>query len=452
MIIVPQAQGRRYMVMGLGISGLATVQSLRASQADVWAWDDEESLRAQAVTMGAQVCPLEEIGWASLAALVLSPGIPHTHPHPHVSAQKAREANVPIICDLDLLAQAQPQAQYVGVTGTNGKSTTTALIGHLLKTGGQSFQVGGNIGAAALALEPLEKGATYILELSSYQLERVPHLELDIAVLLNIAPDHLARHGGMEGYVAAKKSIFEHGRRKTGFAGIVGMDDPYGRAVYKELKSKYRLFCVSGQTREDICVESGILYDENHPVLDLSGHPVLLGLHNAQNVAAAYAAGKLLGIRQADLIDGIKSFKGLPHRLEIIGECEGVRFVNDSKATNANAVAKALACFDQIYWILGGQAKENGLAGLEAFYPRIRHAFLLGEATERFAATLKGRVDFTNCGTLEKAVREAFGRARRDPGRPVVLLSPACASWDQFRNFEHRGQVFREAFEGLKMT
>ena len=448
MIIISSAQGRRYVVMGLGISGMATVRSLQASQAEVWAWDDREELRAQAISAGIPVRSLENIDWTSLTALVLSPGIPHLYPAPHFSALKAREANIPIICDIDLLAQAQPHARYIGITGTNGKSTTTALIGHLLKTAGQIHQVGGNIGTSALALEPLKEGETYVVELSSYQLERVPHLELDIAILLNITSDHLARHGGVEGYIAAKKSIFE--RAGKNFKGVIGIDDPYCRVIYEELKTKYPIIPVSTHTCQAIYVKGKILYDQGQAVLNLSENSFLPGLHNAQNIAVAYAAGKLAGISRTDLVQGIQTFKGLAHRLELIGQLEGVQFINDSKATNAEAVARALVCFDNIYWILGGQAKEGGLTGLEAFFPRIKHAFLIGEASQEFELFLKGKVPLTSCGTLENATLEAFKKAREDSENPVVLLSPSCASWDQFRNFEHRGQVFREVFQSLE--
>jgi UDP-N-acetylmuramoylalanine--D-glutamate ligase len=449
MITFP-AQGKRYVVMGLGLSGISAAQALIASRAEVWGWDDQEELRDKAIKLDIPVCPLDQIEWSSITALVLSPGIPHLYPEPHVSAHKARQLDIPIICDIDLLAQAQSQARYVGITGTNGKSTTTALIGHILEALNQPFQIGGNIGVPALSLDPLGEGGTYVLELSSYQLERVPHLNLEVGILLNITPDHLKRHGGLEGYIRAKKNLFKQAGRN--FKGIIGVDDPYCRSIYEEIKEKHPMISVSTQGHADICIKDGILWEGKESILSLSDNSALLGEHNAQNIGAAYALAKYWGISQAAFKERLKSFKGLEHRLEYVEAIGGVQFINDSKATNAEAAAKALSCFKNIYWILGGQPKETGLKGLESFFGYVKSAFLIGEASQEFAEVLKGKVSFQICGTLENATRLAFEQARKDKDKPVVLLSPACASWDQFKSFEHRGEVFKKVVEELKLN
>lgn len=460
------------MVMGLGLSGCATVRALRASGALVWAWDDQESLRHTAQEQGAFLCPPEDIPWSSLKALILSPGIPHLFPAPHVAAQKARAADVPIVCDVDLLAQAHPQARYIGITGTNGKSTTTALVGHLLKTAGYSCAIGGNIGVPVLSLDPLDEKGIYVLELSSYHLERVPHLILDRAVLLNIAPDHLSRHGGLAGYVAAKKRIFQAfngtGKEERDFLGVIGVDDGFTQEIYQDLtegqngthlipfsesrslekgfyKQGVHLYQSWWDEKQMRGKEQGGTFCDHGPVFDTL-------VMQPQNVLAAYAVGVSLGIPDALLKKGLSSFQGLPHRLEILGFCEGVLFVNDSKATNTHAAAHALSCFENIYWILGGQAKEEGLGNLESYYPKVRHAFLVGEASLFFSRILEAHnVPFTHAGTIERATQQAFLQAQKEASNdPVVLLSPACASWDQFKNFEERGNVFRRGFETLQ--
>lgn len=456
MIIIPNIEGKNYMVMGLGRSGTSAALSLQASGAKVWAWDDSEQLRQEARAQGIRIQAASDYEWRLMSALVINPGIPHTYPHPHISALKAREVGIPIVCDINFLSFAQPQAQFIGVTGTNGKSTTTALIGHLLKSAEKPFQMGGNIGIAALSLEPFENQSlsTFVLELSSYQLELTPNLQLDRAILLNITPDHLDRHGGMTGYVAAKKNIFRHLKSETNSVALVGIDDEESEAISQELKKQRRVitFSGAGSKSADIYVKDNILCEKEQQVLDLTQITSLKGSHNAQNIAAAYGTGRSLGLTKDVLIEGIRTFQGLPHRLESLGKISGVEFVNDSKATNVEAVVKALACYNHIYWILGGQAKENGLEGLEAFYSRIKHAFLIGEAASLFEKQLHGKVPVTQCDRLEKATNLAFDAAcqNHDQSTKVVLLSPACASWDQFKSFEHRGDVFRALFHQLK--
>ncbi len=450
MIPLPEFAGRTVAVFGLARSGLASARALAASGAEIWAWDDDPGQRAAAAAAGLRLVDLAACDWSGATALVLSPGIPHSHPAPNQAVARARAARCPVIGDIELLLRARPQARFVGVTGTNGKSTTTALIGHLLTVAGRRVEIGGNLGAPALSLAPLEKDGIYLLEMSSYQLELTPSAGFAVAVLLNVTADHLGRHGGFAGYVAAKKRIFAGGR--PGDTAIVGMDDEASRAVAAELRSAggARLVPISSGTTvaSGVYVIDAQLFDASENgarrILDLRAAPALPGAHNWQNAAAAYAAGRALGLDSETIAEGLRSYPGLAHRQELVALIEGVRFVNDSKATNADATGKALACYDAVYWIVGGRPKEGGLAVLEPFYRRVRHAFLIGEAAADFARALEGKVPATVSGTLEAAVAQAHALARRErrPGA-VVLLSPACASFDQFANFEERGETFR---------
>jgi UDP-N-acetylmuramoylalanine--D-glutamate ligase len=361
-----------------------------------------------------------------------------------------------VLGDIELLARACPEARFVAVTGTNGKSTTTALIGHICVSAGRKTEIGGNLGTPALALAPLGSDGIYVLEVSSFQLDLTETAAFDVAVLLNLSPDHLYRHGGMDGYVAAKRRIF---RNQAGDqTAVVGVDDAYSRRLYEEIQREGRQKVVPvsalGKLDAGVGVEDGVLYDAStgtaRRVMDLKAVPRLPGVHNWQNCAAAYAAAKALGIESAAIEDAIFSFPGLPHRQELVGTIEGVRFINDSKATNADAAARALACYDTVYWIAGGRPKEGGITTLGAWFPRIVHAFLIGEAEAEFAATLEGRVPYTRCGHLAAAVRLAAAQARADKREgAVVLLSPACASFDQWENFEARGDGFRRLVAAL---
>jgi UDP-N-acetylmuramoylalanine--D-glutamate ligase len=450
--------GRRYAVLGLGRSGRATVQALRAAKLPVWAWDDNDETRER---LRAEKWPLGNLGYHDLGkaeCLVMSPGIPHTHPVPHPVVRRARDAGCPVIGDGELFARAHPEARCVGITGTNGKSTTTALIGHILAAAGWPCAVGGNLGTPILALEPMPANGLYVLEMSSYQLELTPSLVFAVAVLLNITPDHLERHGGMTGYIAAKTQIFRGEPRNA--VAVVGIDDVHCRKLADEIVAtgQRRLIPISARTPAagGAYVDGGTLFDaldtgEPKPVLTMAEAPALPGEHNAQNAAAAYAVGRVLGLDPAMIAEAIRSFPGLPHRQELIAVVDGVAFVNDSKATNADAAAKALACYDAIFWIAGGRPKEGGLQGLEPYWPRVRHAYLIGEAAEGFAHALDGVLPTTLSGTLGRAVPAAAEAAARcGDARPVVLLSPACASFDQFANFEARGDSFRALVEGLR--
>jgi UDP-N-acetylmuramoylalanine--D-glutamate ligase len=456
MIEVTAFRDQNVAVLGLARSGLAAAEALQRGGARVLAWDDAAGKRAAAAAAGVPIVDLAQTGLGGAAALVLSPGIPHSFPQPHPVAARARAAGAEIIGDIELLVRSRPEARYVGVTGTNGKSTTTALIGHILKEAGRKVAIGGNLGTPALALAPLGADGIYVLELSSYQLELTQSLAADVAVLLNITPDHLDRHGGMDGYIVAKRRIF--GVRRPAQSAVIGMDDAPCRALAAALASAGtpRVIPISAETRAagGVHVEAGWLIDDldgsAKRVLDLAMLTRLPGRHNWQNVAAAYAAARRLGVAEAEIVAALRSFPGLAHRQELIATIDGVRYVNDSKATNADAAAKALACYDDIYWIAGGIAKAGGITALAPLFARIRHAFLIGRATAEFAETLAGHVPFSRCADLAAAVAAACdaATAAAKPGA-VVLLSPACASFDQFADFEARGEVFRRLVAAL---
>jgi len=450
MIPVRAYEGKDVAVVGLARSGLAAAAALAAGGARVHAWDDAGDKRSAAASTGIPVEDPGKIDWPRMAALVLSPGIPHTHPKPHPAAAAAKAAGVPVIGDIELLARSEPEARYVGITGTNGKSTTTALIGHILASSGKRVEVGGNLGTPALTLAPLGKEGIFVLEMSSYQLELTNSLAWDVAVLLNVTPDHLDRHGGMAGYVAAKKRIFA--QQKSPQAAVVGVDDETCRGIADALEKAHRQHVVPISAERavegGVYVVDGVLTDDTGakaaPVMEMRRAPRLPGRHNWQNAAAAFAAARRVGVGVDAAVKGIESFPGLAHRQELVATIGGVRYVNDSKATNADAAAKALACYDAIYWIAGGLAKEGGIVSLKSFFPRIRHAFLIGAAAADFAATLDGAVAHSEAGDLATAVAEASAMAQAESvAGAAVLLSPACASFDQFANFEARGDAFR---------
>jgi UDP-N-acetylmuramoylalanine--D-glutamate ligase len=451
MIDVTCFRNDRVAVLGLARSGLAAAEALQRGGARVLAWDDAPAKRDAAAARGVPVVDLATADLAGVKALVLSPGIPATFPTPHKIAARARSAGIEIIGDIELLALSCRTARYAGITGTNGKSTTTALLGHILKAAGIRVAIGGNLGIAALLLETLGADGVYVLEMSSYQLELTKSLAFDVAVLLNITPDHLDRHGGMDGYIAAKERIFAGQSARQ--AAIIGVDDVICRGIAAKLAAAgHKVVPISAETATPggvYVVEGQLIDDTDHAqrgVLDLAEAERLPGRHNWQNAAAAFAAARALGVAAADAVQGIKSFPGLAHRQELVATIDGVRYINDSKATNADATAKALACYDDICWIAGGVAKEGGIASLASYFPRIRHAFLIGEAAPAFATTLAGKVPSTRSGDLATALRQAHDAARQGG---TVLLSPACASFDQFTDFEARGDAFRRLVEAL---
>ncbi len=459
MIAVSHLSDRKVAVVGLGKSGLAAVNGLTLGGASVWGWDDGETARRQAEELGIEIREPAIDLLRETAALVLSPGIPLTHPEPHPVVALARQAGCPIVGDIELLNRSQPDARFIGITGTNGKSTTTALLGHILAVAGRRVETGGNLGMPALSLGALGEDGIYVLELSSYQLDLLDETVFDIAVLINIAPDHLDRHGGMDGYVSAKRRIFDG--EDFGSVAIVGIDDPHSAALMQDLKrgSARRVIAISAgvPVAGGVYVVDGVLTDdldgEDREVADLTGFATLPGRHNWQNAAAAYAAARTAGLEPAAIVEGLASYPGLAHRMERIGVIDGITYVNDSKATNGDAAARALACYDNAYWIAGGLAKEGGLAAVEPLFGRIRRAFLIGEAMAPFAEALDGKVPAVRSETLSAAVVQARAAALEDGAADaVVLLSPACASFDQFANFEARGEAFRTLVENLPGT
>ena len=465
MITLPNISGKGYGVVGLGRSGRATVASLLASGATVRAWDDKESTRDAIAREfpSVTIAPVTEWDYTAMASLVMSPGILLSHP----AVKAAEAAGIEVIGDIELLYRAQPAATYIGITGTNGKSTTTTLIAHILSSCGKRVEVGGNLGTPALALASLGAGGIYVLELSSYQLDLVRTTRFNTALLLNISPDHLDHHGSMENYIAAKLHIFD--RQVQSDTAVIGIDDAQSTAISRMLLtegSRYVIPISSVEkieaTRSGIAVLDGVLYDSVCVSPDdsvdtatvrgsLANVKSLQGAHNGQNAAAAYAACFAQGCMPDEIMAAMQTYPGLAHRMQWLGLIDGVQYVNDSKATNADAAEKALRTYDDIYWILGGVAKDGGIAPLVSYFPKVRHAYLIGEAAVDFAATLGDAVPYTHAATLENAVASATRDARAHKGNmPTVLLSPACASFDQFSNFEVRGEAFIALVAQLK--
>jgi UDP-N-acetylmuramoylalanine--D-glutamate ligase len=433
--------GSRFAVVGLGRNGLPAARALAAMGAAVTAWDDAMPAREEAARAGLSVAMP---AMAGLDALVLSPGIPHVLPAPHPLAAAARAAGVPILSDADLLYRAVraagSRARFVGVTGTNGKSTTTALFAHIAAGAGVPVAAGGNLGTAALALPLLADDGIYALEMSSYMLERLARLRFDAAAMLNLSPDHLDRHGDMAGYARAKRAIFD--RQGSTDTAVLGIDDAGSRALGAGLAA--RVVTISAaDPAADVAAPGGMLRDRDGIMCDLGATTALPGAHNAQNAAAAAALALSLGLGRDAIARGVLSFPGLPHRQERVGRAGGVLFVNDSKATNADSAARALQCYPRVVWIAGGIAKAGGIESLAPLFSRIARAFLIGRDAAVLAQTLvRHGVPHTRAGTLDTAVPAAFAAARAG-GVPVVLLSPACASFDQFSGFEARGERFR---------
>jgi UDP-N-acetylmuramoylalanine--D-glutamate ligase len=455
MIPVTTFAGKKVAVFGLGGSGLASASALFAGGADVIAGDDDEATIAKARAAGVPTADLRGADWSKIAALVVAPGVPLTHPAPHWVVALARKAAVEVIGDIELFCRERrhhaPSAPFVAITGTNGKSTTTALIAHLTASAGIDAQLGGNIGTAILSLQPPRAGSVHVVECSSYQIDLAPSLDPSIGILINLSEDHLDRHGTMENYAAVKERLIAG--VPSGGAAIVGVDDNWCRAVAERReRSGQRVIRVSVRQRlgDGIYVEGQRIMRAEEVIAELGGIGSLRGLHNAQNAACAAAAVLALGLKPAAIQAGMRSFPGLAHRMEEVGHRGTVLFVNDSKATNADSAAQALACFSDIYWIAGGKPKTGGIESLRSFFPRIRKAYLIGEAVDDFAATLGNDAPHEIDGTLDKAV----AAAARDAGasaasEPVVLLSPACASFDQYRNFEIRGTAFRDLVRAL---
>ncbi len=445
--------GQKVALFGLGGSGLATANALKAGGAEVIAWDDNADSVARAQDAGLGTQDLREADWSGFMALVLSPGVPLTHPEPHWTVRLAREAGVEIIGDIELFCRERraqsPEAPLVAITGTNGKSTTTALIAHVLAQAGRDVQMGGNIGTAILSLAPPDAGRVHVIEMSSFQIDLTPGLDPTVGVLMNITPDHLDRHGTMGQYAAIKERLIAG----AGLA-VVGIDDGPSRAIAERRAGDLvRVHVPAGDAlcADAVTVRDGIVRDPDGTALaDINGIGSLRGAHNWQNAAVAVAVARALGLTPEAIQAGLSSFPGLPHRMEEVGRRGAVLFVNDSKATNADSTEKALTAFRDIHWILGGKAKEGGIFPLVPYFQRVAHAYLIGAASDAFAATLEGVVPYTRCETLDVAVpRAAENAAASGAPEPVVLLSPACASYDQFRNFEIRGDRFRALVQAL---
>jgi UDP-N-acetylmuramoylalanine--D-glutamate ligase len=457
MIPVTSFAGKTVAVFGLGGSGLASCHALKAGGAEVIAADDSADNLVKAAQAGFITADLRKVSWANFAALILTPGAPLTHPAPHWSVLMAREAGVEVIGDIELFCRERrrhaPDAPFVAITGTNGKSTTTALIAHLMKVAGYDTQMGGNIGTAILSLEPPRMGRVHVIEMSSYQIDLTPSLDPSVGILINISEDHIDRHGTLEHYAAVKERLV------AGVQGtaIVGVDDIWCRNAADRIeRAGRRVVRISVKNpladgiyveRETVVRASGAAREE---IARIGGIGSLRGLHNAQNAACGSACALALGVGKDALQNGLRSFPGLAHRMEQVGQRGNVLFVNDSKGTNADAAAHALSSFADIFWIAGGLAKAGGITGLAEYFPRIRKAYLIGEAAQEFAGTLGDRVPHEMSGTLEVAVasasRDAEASGLHDP---VVLLSPACASFDQYRNFEIRGTKFRDLVNAL---
>ncbi|WP_349369263.1 UDP-N-acetylmuramoyl-L-alanine--D-glutamate ligase [Salinarimonas sp.] len=452
--------GRSVALFGLGGSGLATAKALIAGGASVAAWDDAEAKRAEAAAAGVPVVDLAQADWAGFSALVLSPGVPLTHPAPHWTVEKARAAGIEIIGDIEIFCRERraiaPDAPFLAITGTNGKSTTTALLAHILREAGFPVAMGGNIGTPILALDPPSEERVHVVEVSSFQIDLTPSLDPTIGCLLNITPDHLDRHGTLDAYAAIKERLVAGAR-----TALVGVDDDLTNAIGRRLSERegadvypvsargerpWGFFALGSEIRAR---NAGEALEEALVLADLDGVESLRGRHNAQNAAFACAAAWLSGAPPEAIRAGVRSFPGLAHRMEPAGARGRVRFVNDSKATNADSTEVALAAFDRVFWILGGKPKAGGITSLAPHFGRIAKAYLIGAATDAFAMTLQGSVPFERCGTLDVAVSRAAEDAAATGRDEVVLFSPACASFDQFANFEERGERFKALVKGL---
>ncbi|MGI9480032.1 MAG: UDP-N-acetylmuramoyl-L-alanine--D-glutamate ligase [Hyphomicrobiaceae bacterium] len=449
--------GRCVAVFGLGRSGTVTCKSLVAGGATVLAWDDHEGARVAAMAEGLALTDLDSADWHGIDSLVLAPGVPLTHPVPHWTVIRARECGVEVIGDIEIFVREREalalQAPFIAITGTNGKSTTTALIAHILASTGRDVQLGGNIGVPILSLEPPAPDRIYVVEMSSYQIDLTPTLRPTVGILLNISPDHIDRHGTFENYVATKARLVRNAEN-----AVISVDDSAVAGIANELIADHAsTIPISAKSKlvDGYYFDNGRVYNARDGgrgvVAVLDDLPALRGLHSAQNVMATCAAMEVVGVPASELGNGLGSFPGLAHRLEEIGRRRGIVFVNDSKATNAESAAVALASFKaDIFWICGGRAKQGGVSGLVDYFPRIARAYLIGESQEDFAAQLEGKVDFARCGTLEVAIAAAARDAANSAGRePIVLLAPACASFDQYESFETRGDHFRDVVAAL---
>jgi UDP-N-acetylmuramoylalanine--D-glutamate ligase len=449
MFPAPTFKGKKVAVFGLARSGVSCAVALGLGGAEVFAWDDSEPAVEKARAEGLPVTNLHTVDFKSLSALVLSPGVPLTHPEPHWTVTKAKAAGIEIIGDTEVFVRAAQGtgAKIVAITGTNGKSTTTALIGHVLKQAGLDVDVGGNIGNAVFNLRKPVRGLHYVLELSSFQIDLMPGLAPDVGILTNLTPDHLDRHGSMEHYADVKSRMFA--KQRDDQTALVGVDDEWCAAIADRIQGGTDVRCVSVVRTLDngISASGGTLIDrlngKDIASIDLRNFHALKGRHNWQNACMAYGAATALGVDVKKIAAAMASFPGLAHRMQEVGIVDGIAFINDSKATNADAAEKALASFDKIYWIAGGIAKSGGIEPLQPYFKHIKKAYLVGVAATDFAKTLDGQAPFEICETLPRAVASAARDAAEGADKSaVVLLSPACASFDHYKNFEVRGDAF----------
>ena len=453
-------------ILGLGRTGMAVARELKIRGVHVIGWDDKEELRKEAAKLNVLIQDLKSVDFSKVELLVISPGIPHTYPTPHPVAKLAKDNNVPIVSDIELFVSSYKNTNYIGITGTNGKSTTTALVYHILKENNIPCAIGGNFGIPVFDLPILGEDGYYVFEMSSYQIELSPSIDFDIAVLLNITPDHLARHNGMDGYVAVKKKIFSRVSKKNG-VNIVAVDDGYTKKIFSQLcdeQPKSKNIPVSYSRKIDggyYVSSSGILIDnikgEKKEIFDLKTLNNLRGKHNWQNIAAVFAVTKKVGIPTNKIINSIKTFKTLEHRIEFVGTFAGINFIDDSKATNAESVKYAIDSMKDIYWIIGGRQKEGGIDLLKPQLGngRIKRTFVIGECEKDFYNVVKNEMPSYKCHRLEKAVKKAFKLALKDLKKgkvknPIILLSPATASFDQYKSFEERGDHFKALFKEIK--
>ncbi|UTW56408.1 UDP-N-acetylmuramoyl-L-alanine--D-glutamate ligase [Kordiimonas sp. SCSIO 12610] len=434
-------QGKTIGVFGLARTGVAAAEALIASGAEVWAWDDNTERTASAPF---DTVNLHTANFNDLDALLLAPGVPLTHPEPHALVKKAQEADVRIISDFDVFEGGRkdlPAHQTVAITGTNGKSTTTALITHMIAECGKPSVMGGNIGTGVLTLDPMPEGGVYVFEMSSFQLDITSDFRPDISVLLNMTPDHLDRHGDMDGYAKAKGRIFEIQDKNA--KAVISVDDEYSRSFAKQYSDRTIPVSVKVILDNGISVQNGVLHDrldDNHQNYNLLDAKTLVGEHNHQNAAATYAVGRLLRFDGAAIVNSFASFPGLTHRQELVAELDGVRFINDSKGTNPDAAARALDAFTHIHWIAGGRAKGALGNSLKDHLSAVKHAYLIGESADELAGLIGDKVPCDMSGTLKAAIAAAKENAASGD---VILLSPACTAFDQFQNFEDRGDAFK---------
>lgn len=446
-------------VFGLAKSGKSAIRFLLDNEANVYCWDENEKSRSDfAAEIGTtdrfNLLDYKDFPWEKISHLIMSPGVPLTHPEPHNVVKLADRYNCLVTADIEFLYKTNPEPKYIGITGTNGKSTTTSLIGHILKESGIKTNVGGNLGFPALDFDKLNNEGANVIETSSYQLDLLHETKFDIATILNITPDHIKRHGDMEGYIKAKKKIFRN--QGEGSFAIIGVDNHNTKAIYEELakdKSSSRKiipFSVQEKVEGGIALINGVIYndiDGKNEEVQL-GEAHLKGKHNDENMACAFCACYAYGLDSTTIVKHLKTFAGLRHRMQFVGKYKNINFINDSKATNAESTEPALKTYDNVYWILGGQSKAGGIQILKPYFSRIKHAFLIGDASDEFAETLEEScIAYTKCGELKNAFDEAVEMAESETDTVNIILTPACASFDQWPSFDARGDAFCEMTE-----